>query len=263
MQGAFIDALVLPIFKLLAQLLPLVDEYCIKSLQSNRAFWSSMQNQDIITTEKILVYLKNIRNPNEEYSASEKEISVKETKSIEEPIPGIPANAPKAHSHTTRKLSLISMADSVSKFADPELGEMKAPSQEEEPEQASEKKYYYKSIQSKLRGLLEHNVVQIVLLVSTIYALFANDINIAFGSKEADNVIDIFSLIVLFIFVIEMIFSIICVPKYLQFFLWLDLAATISLLFEIDLLFGYDDSPGELSLAKASRAAKAGARAGR
>ena len=121
----------------------------------------------------------------------------------------------------------------------------------------------YEKIRSGLRRLLENNVSQIMLLLATIYALFANDINLAVGTKDADKIIDGIAIFVLMAFVLEIVLSILCIPKYVQFFLWLDLAASVSLLLEIDLLIGSGDSPGELSLAKASRAAKAGARAGR
>ena len=60
MQEGFIDALVTPVFKLLAEFLPLVEKNCIKTLQINRAFWNSMQAQNNITTESIVSYLKGI-----------------------------------------------------------------------------------------------------------------------------------------------------------------------------------------------------------
>ncbi len=267
MQCAFIDALVLPVFKLLAELLPLIDDNCIRILQSNRAFWNSMQNLDIITTSKITAYLEGVRDPISEQANQEEGKNHIENDKLEEPIPGIPANAPKAHTHhITRKLSMISMKDTLVKNVDdPEMGDMtKASNHIEAVESFNEKRTkFYANFELTLRGILEHHVSQGLLLVATIYALFANDVNIAVGSKYADGIVDTCTLAVLIMFVVEMIVSIICVPKYLQFFLWLDLAASVSLLFEIDLLFGYGDSPGDLSLAKASRAAKAGARAGR
>jgi hypothetical protein len=262
MQGAFIDALVHPVFKTLAELLPLVDEFCIKTLQSNRAFWNSMQNQDIITTSNVVTYLKGIRDPRKEYSSGETENVVSNSELLESPIPGIPANAPKAHS--TRKMSLISIKSKIGNLDDPELGEAALPSGQGESQSSStEKKMFLQKIRIALRRFLESGSVQILLLLATVYALFANDINVAMGSRDADMVVDLFTLFVLVIFVVELVVSIICVPKYSHFFLWLDLAATISLFIEIDLFFRSSDTPGELSLAKASRAAKAGARAGR
>ena len=266
MQGAFIDALVQPVFKLLSELLPLVDEHCIKTLQSNRAFWNSMLNQEFVTTASILTYLKGIRDPRKEYSNGENESTIDNNDLLESPIPGIPANASKTHSQSTRKMSLISMSTKkIGNLDDLELGEVISPVEKRRPNPSfrHRKIAFFKKVQTILRRLLEHNITQIVLLAATVYALFANDINVAIGSKDADNVVDIFSLFVLFFFIIEMVASIISVPKYSHFFLWLDLAASISLILEIDLLFRYEDSPGELSIAKASRAAKAGARAGR
>ncbi len=262
MQGAFIDALVHPVFKLLAELLPLVDDYCIKSLISNRAFWNSMQNQEILTSAKIMLYLKGLQNPiKEDYSADES-IAFSDDLTAE-PIPGIPANAVKAQLQSARKLSLISMDRKIDP-EDPEMGEVIMTIQEDSTQCNEERKFcHFEKIQSRLRRLLEHNISQLMLLIATIYALFANDINLAVGTKDADNLIDGIAIFVLMAFALEIVLSILCIPKYVQFFLWLDLAASVSLLLEIDLLIGSGDSPGELSLAKASRAAKAGARAGR
>lgn len=264
MQGAFIDALVQPVFKLLAELLPLIDSYCLTTLQSNRAFWNTMQNQGIMTTADIVAYLKGIQEPKMEYSNEESDNTIN-SDILEQPIPGIPDNATKAPVQSPRKLSMISMRDKISNLEDPELGEIIQQPEFEElaPPSPNKKIICFKKVESTLRRYLEHNISQTILLSATIYALFANDINVAIGSKEADGIVDTFSLFVLTIFIIEMIVSIICVPKYFHFFLWLDLAASVSLFLEIGLLFSQGDSPGELSLAKASRAAKAGARAGR
>lgn len=263
MQGAFIDALVYPVFKFLAELLPLVDDFCLKTLQSNRAFWNSLQNQDLLTTSKIVAYLNEMQDSTKEYpDTDDSEENVISTSDVlESPIPGIPANAPMGLSHSKRQMSLISMKGRIN-MDDPELGEVLPPPDIRE-NHSEQKKKLYERVHMKLQIFLEHNISQAVLLLATIYALFANDINIAAGSKDADSTVNAFSLFVLLIFVFEIILSIICVPKYYHFFLWLDLAASISLLFEIDVVFEFGDSPGDLSLAKASRAAKAGARAGR
>jgi len=270
MQCAFIDALVHPVFKLLSELLPLVDQFCIVTLNSNRAFWNSMLNQEITTSAGIIGYLKEVREPsNNKIKDEESEFDTENDEAvydaIVDAIPGIPFNAPKAHSHSTRKLSMISMKDNLESLEDPELGAIMPSFRNKEIITASveKKTFWYHNIEIFLRRRLENIFCQVILLVATIYALFAIDTNMAFGSKSADGIVDTFSLIVLLIFVVEMLVSIICVPKYPQFFLWLDLAACVSLLFEIDMLFGYGETPGDLSLAKASRAAKAGARAGR
>ena len=98
----------------------------------------------------------------------------------------------------------------------------------------------------------------------TIVALFANDMNLVVGNKGTDFGVEIVIFVVFVIFAIEFMTSILCVPKYTHFFLWLDLAAGVSLLLEIDFLLEMgSSSTGDLSLAKASRAAKIGARAGR
>lgn len=269
MQGAFIDALVQPVFKSLSELLPLVHTKCIVPLQSNRAFWNSMQNQDIITTANVLEYLKGIRDPIKEGASSSGEGSATESATYLDvkvaAIPGIPANATKTYNSNTRNLSMIAMKYSAVNDDDLELGDITSSCDEDQNQTTpkTRKVIMYKNLEISLRRYLESNVSQTFLLSATIYALFASDINLTIGSKSRDDVVNAFAFIVLMIFVIEILVSIICVPKYSHFFLWLDLAASVSLLFEIDLLFGFGDSPGDLSLAKASRVAKVGARAGR
>ncbi|GMH70338.1 hypothetical protein TL16_g05386 [Triparma laevis f. inornata] len=53
MQGAFIDALVSPVFHLTAEFLPKIKDNCIRSMQLNRAFWNNLQNKQVMTTSDI------------------------------------------------------------------------------------------------------------------------------------------------------------------------------------------------------------------
>ena len=259
MQGAFIDALVTPVFKSLAELLPLVEHNCIKTLQINRAFWNSMQAQNIITTESIVTYLKNIRsNSVDSYETGDSHEMNNENDSDRRkpggPIPGIPANAPK-EGKKQRHATIIDVASRASAAPlDPELGFASGP--EEKP---PKEKIVYTQLKSQTRKFLNSTFCQIPLLLATVYALFANDLNLAFGSKDADSLIEVFTYMVLIMFILEIFLSTFCIPKYIRFFFWLDLAACISLLLEVDI----GESPGDFSLARASRAAKVGARAGR
>jgi hypothetical protein len=265
MQGAFIDALVTPVSKLLAEFLPLVEKNCIKTLQINRAFWNSMQAQNNITTESIVSYLKGIRGKsldtcdNDGFHDNENR-NDSDLPRPGAPIPGIPANAQKA-GKKKRLTTIIPVTPKSTIPLDPELGV--APITEGEEPHQPKKKLFYQQVRSQMRRLLNSAFCQISLLLATMYALFANDLNLAFGSKEADHVIGIFTYMVLIMFILEIIISTVCVPKYIRFFFWLDLAACISLLLEVDFPLQLGDSPGDLSLAKASRAAKVGARAGR
>jgi len=275
MQGAFIDALVFPVFKLLADFLPLVTENCIKPLQINRAFWNNMQNRGITTKKDILSYLDTHQKDDIlSYNLKDDVDISSERSSPDAPIPGIPSNAPQTPGkESVRRMSLISLNSVAYDLVDPELGEgfdepstmtirLRSPRRSLKETKA----FCVKKMKMKMSIFLGSNLFQLTLFLATIYALFANDLHLAIGSKETDGTIDIVTFIVLLLFLVELIISIICVPKYMHFFFWLDLAASISLILEIDFLLtlgSAQGSPDQLSLAKASRAAKAGARAGR
>ena len=263
MQGAFIDAIVIPVFKLLAELLPLVDKHCIRQLLMNRSFWNSMQNQTIITTDKIVTYLKGVR---EERSSTEDAESLTDS-NPSGPIPGIPANARKGNDHeTVRKLSLVPIQAQNIDLDDLESGNLRTRVEAMKPKtpKMSQFRLCFQELKQDLHKAINSGFIQVVLLVATMVALFANDLNLVFGDKGTDFGVEVVTFIVFIIFAIEIVASLVCVPEYIHFFLWLDLAAAVSLFFEIDFIFEIgSSSAGDLSLAKASRAAKVGARAGR
>lgn len=124
----------------------------------------------------------------------------------------------------------------------------------------------YRITVAGMKTLLESPMFQGLTFFATIYALFAFDLNLALGNKDADVAIDYATFVVFILFVVELILSLACVKGYIQFFFWLDVVATISLYFEISFLLQASstlEAANDLALAKAGRAAKAGARAGR
>lgn len=258
MQGAFIDALVSPVFNLLAELLPLVHTHCIKQLHLNRSFWNSMQKQNAITTEDVIGYLKGVREHVSSIGSTEDLVP---NNGITGAIPGIPANAVKTYEHEkVRKFSLVNMEHQNVDINDLEQGSYIV-----EQESIQTKKACppcFQGMRSRLAILLNTGPTQFLLLAATVIAMIVNDLNVIVGSKKMDLLVDCVTLLLLLIFVVEMVVSIITVAGYAQFFLWLDLAASISLLLEIHFLME-TTSTGELALAKASRAAKIGARTGR
>ena len=265
MQGAFIDALVSPVFKLLAELLPLVHTHCIDQMHVNRSFWNSMQNQNVISTHGIIAYLKGVR---ENVSSNEDVVDQPPHGETPGAIPGIPANAVKGHEHEkVRKLSLVPMQNQHVDLDDLEQGICTEKEVSKQKMFLCGKKrrnpYNQKTTTPLLSRFLNAGPVQIILLAATVLALVANDINLIFGNKDSDITVDILTLLLVVIFVVEMVLSVITVAGYTHFFLWLDLAASISLLLEINFFMETGASAGELALAKASRAAKVGARAGR
>jgi class 3 adenylate cyclase len=282
MQEAFIDAVVHPVFRLLADFLPLVEEKCIKSLQLNRAFWQNMLHRGILKTDDVITFLEKQEGgsfilPQIEHQ-DDGNASVFEgdgNDHAELPIPGIPANATKNHGETgARRASLISIDTTIRNNDDPELGNVDdcrdsvvKPCQSfGYSSMVHSSEGCLRTLHTTMSKLLESPAFQILTFLATLYALFAFDLNAAVGEKSSDGVIDQVTLVVLIIFLIELLFSLICVPGYIQFFFWLDLIASISLYLEIGFLVQMGPEIGDadnFALAKAGRAAKAGARAGR
>ena len=264
MQGAFIDALVSPVFKLLAELLPLVHTNCVKQMHLNRSFWNSMQNQNVVTTENMIGFLKGVRAQVSSNESNEITEDLVPNDEIAGAIPGIPANAVKAHEiEKVRRFSLVNMQHQNVDCDDLEQGSYIVAEEVSKPK----KKHCtpcFEGTKTRLAILLNAGPSQLILLTATVFALIANDVNLIFGSKETDLFVEIVTLLLLMIFLVEMVVSIMTVAGYTQFFFWLDLAASISLLLEISFIMEIGgSSTGELALAKASRAAKVGARAGR
>eukprot|EP00804_Cyclotella_cryptica_P006131 CCRYP_018429-RA/>CCRYP_018429-RA protein AED:0.03 eAED:0.03 QI:3227/0/0.5/1/0/0/2/0/1348 len=279
MQVAFIDAVVHPVFRLLADFLPLVEDYCIKSLQLNRAFWQNMLHRGILKTDDVISFLETQKTggsfilPSIAYQ-NDNDVSDRDDDEDDIPIPGIPADAPQKHGETdARRASLISIDITARRQEDPELGKLDdAPVSYDSP-QRSFRSSMVESSEGVLRVLykgmstfLESPAFQVLTFFATLYALFAFDLNAAIGQKHGDDAFDKVTFAILIIFLIELFFSLVCVSGYIQFFFWLDLVASISLYFEINFLVQMGPGLGnadELTLARAGRAAKAGARAGR
>eukprot|EP01082_Thalassiosira_pseudonana_P001598 g1164.t1 g1164 contig10:1517111-1521355(-) len=284
MQVAFIDAVVHPVFRLLADFLPLVEDHCIKSLQLNRAFWHNMMHRGILKTGDIISFLDAQKSngsfimPSIDYQDDNDSDQSEDDNIGDTPIPGIPADATQSDkdARDIRRTSVISIYSTQTNDKDPELGEkLEGRGSYDVPRRRSLQQSVVESSQGAFRilnvgmqKLLHSPGFQFLTFFATIYALFAFDLNLAVGSKAADVAIDFTTFGVFVIFIVELILSLSCVPGYIQFFFWLDFVATISLYFEIGFLvqMGSDLGLGaanELALAKAGRAAKAGARAGR
>lgn len=276
MQVAFIDAVVIPAFRLFADFLPLVEGHCIKPLQLNRAFWQSMLHRSTIKTDEIISFLSIQK---QEESIVESQDSVVEDRDISlsddaveaAPIPGIPSDATQDRSPDFRRMSVISLNLETKKLFDPELG-IKVDENRSSTSQDSLQKNIYNSsrgayhrLHSIMKKLLESPAIQALTFFATIYALFAFDLNLALGDKDADIVMDYATFVAFLVFVVELVMSLVCVPGYIQFFFWLDVVATISMYFEIGFITQKSNLAiaNDLALAKAGRAAKAGARAGR
>lgn len=279
MQGAFIDALVGPIFNQLAELFPSVKFQCGRHLQINRSFWKCMQNKSITTSEGIIAYLKTRENGDfdEDDDETGGRVSIISTGSDDSPIPGIPAEARQSvRMEKGKRFSMIpisemhpSLDDSLidlSNNEDIESG-IQLPSAKESFQEKYQRQSFQVVLSAKRDSMtlaLNSPITQSIMMIATIFSLVASDLKLVVGHKDTDIYVDIVILVVFLMFVVELIVSIICDPKYKKFFLWLDLAAITSLLFEMDFLLQLTSSTSEdLAIAKAGRAAKVGARAGR
>ena len=278
MQVAFIDAVVHPVFRLLADFLPLVEDHCIKPLQLNRAFYQSMLHIGILKTEGIVNFIDKSKGKDVSFMLPSDcndgdNDSVGPTDDVGEThIPGIPSDATQSSADVdVRRASVISLNNSLRKEADPELGRV-FEEQNTSIRRLSLQSTVMKSsniVYTAMKRCLESPIFQALTFLCTIFALFAFDFNLALGNKRTDTIMDFATLAAFSIFVIEICLSLLCTKGYLKFFFWLDFIATISLYFEISFFLESFENTGmgmglnEFALARAGRAAKVGARAGR
>ena len=238
MQGAFIDAIVSPVFHLCAEFLPKIEKNCIKNMQVNRAFWNQLQNKQIMTTADVK---KDIERSESGSGAGDvggsggppQVATMDSSKAFQAPkneqaaIPGIPQNAPKEASERSRKMSLIALKGnqaealnaSVAKMVE-EVSESNQPSVQNF---LSFGKNDHEMMKKRMAKSLDGNAVQLVMLIATAYALVADDLSLWIGDKDADGALSIITFVVLLLFSIELIVSVYCVPDYMHFFFWLDL----------------------------------------
>ena len=89
----------------------------------------------------------------------------------------------------------------------------------------------------KIEKLLENYYWVGVMTLVTFYALFMDDIRFLWLPKSADLTIDIFTIVCMTLYVIELILGIIAVDKYfLSFYFWVDLISLLSMIPDISFL---------------------------
>ena len=107
------------------------------------------------------------------------------------------------------------------------------------------------------------------MTIITIYALFGDDIRMLFFTREADYVFFDLTYLAFASFMVELLLSCVAKEDYLWgFYFWLDLLSTLSLIMDfepvMEALQGNTDSSSKVgSLARASRGARIGTKAGR
>jgi len=129
----------------------------------------------------------------------------------------------------------------------------------------------------KLRIIMNHWTVNLLTMIMTIFALFGDDIRLAFFTKQVDFTFYNLTLICLIGFTIEITLNCVCQDNYFNsFYFYLDVISTISLIADIkyitDIFTGEEDlntnndgtdAEDASSLARSGRSARVGARAGR
>ncbi len=110
------------------------------------------------------------------------------------------------------------------------------------------------------------------MTITTIYALFGDDIRMLAFSKEADEIFYYITCVSMFLFTLEIVIASICKPDYIfGFYFWLDVISTVSLITDIGWIMnsilgqegGIENAQQAAKVARASRGARIGTRAGR
>jgi len=85
-----------------------------------------------------------------------------------------------------------------------------------------------------MERFLNHWSVTVFMTCVTFYALFADDIRLAFFTIEADDTFFALTFVSMILFMLEIILSCIAVEDYFNsFYFWLDLISTVSLITDI------------------------------
>lgn len=83
-------------------------------------------------------------------------------------------------------------------------------------------------------GFVDHNVIQVLMTIVTIYALLGDDLKLLTTTIEADVYFTAATAISLVLFMLELILASIGKEDYFNsFFFWLDLVSTLSLVTDI------------------------------
>ena len=83
-------------------------------------------------------------------------------------------------------------------------------------------------------GFVDHNVIQVLMTIVTIYALLGDDLKLLTTTLEADDFFTAATAISLVLFMLELILASIGKEDYFNsFFFWLDLVSTLSLVTDI------------------------------
>lgn len=81
---------------------------------------------------------------------------------------------------------------------------------------------------------MSHWIVSLFIFILTIFALFGDNLRIAFSSKSADESFSVIMCIIFGVYTIEIFLNSISEDRYLfSFYFWLDIISTISLFLDM------------------------------
>lgn len=86
----------------------------------------------------------------------------------------------------------------------------------------------------KLARFMNHWSVTLLMTIITLFALFGDDLRLAFFSKSADETFNYITSFALGLFVVEITLNSLCQDGYFNsFYFWLDVVSTVSLITDI------------------------------
>lgn len=89
------------------------------------------------------------------------------------------------------------------------------------------------SQKTPMHKFIDHPKIQLLLLIVTLYSLFADDYRVLASGKPLDTIYDVFVIICLAIFTVEIVIAAIWKPLYIKsFYFVLDIISTASLILD-------------------------------
>lgn len=98
---------------------------------------------------------------------------------------------------------------------------------------------------AKIGFFLNHKIVQLFMLIISLYALMGNDVQMLAFEKKDDGVFMVLNVITIVLFIIDIILSTIAIQDYVfSFLFWVDIISTASIVLDLESvqksLIGYD-----------------------
>lgn len=98
---------------------------------------------------------------------------------------------------------------------------------------------------AKIGFFLNHKIVQLFMLIISLYALMGNDVQMLAFEKKDDGVFMVLNVITIVLFTIDIILSTIAIQDYVfSFLFWVDIISTASIVLDLESvqksLIGYD-----------------------